>query len=279
MLLTASMKASLKLREGVADVRRVVVKIGSRVLVQKTGRPEHRRIRSLVAELARLRQNGIELVVVTSGAIGAGMEALRMRERPTELPDLQMAAAVGQCRLMTAYDKLFAAKKCKVGQVLLTHDDFNHKIRLTNARRTMENMLRHKVIPIVNENDVVADEEIRADIKLGDNDFLASLVVKMIRADLLIILSTTDGLRAPAANGKSRRVSYLEKVDARTLALVTGQKGNLSKGGMGSKLKAAQGAAHAGCHVVIADGRCPANIGRVMAGEDVGTFVVASLGD
>jgi len=272
------MNASLKLRESVADVRRVVVKIGSRVLVQKTGRPEHRRIRSLVAELARLRQNGIELVVITSGAIGAGMEALGMSERPTELPDLQMAAAVGQCRLMTTYDKLFAAKKCKVGQVLLTHDDFNHKIRLTNARRTMENMLRHKVIPIVNENDVVADEEIRADIKLGDNDFLASLVVKMIRADLLIILSTTDGLRTPGTNGKSRRVSFLEKVDKKTLALVTGQKENLSKGGMGSKLRAAQGAAQGGCHVVIADGRHPVNIRRVMKGDDVGTFVMASLG-
>lgn len=272
------MNASRKFRESIADVRRVVVKIGSRVLVQKTGRPEHRRIRALVAELARLRQSGIELVVITSGAIGAGMEALGMKERPTLLPDLQMAAAVGQCRLMTTYDKLFAARKCKVGQVLLTHDDFNHKIRLANARRTMENMLRHKVIPIVNENDVVADEEIRADIKLGDNDFLASLVVKMIRADLLIILSTTDGLRAPGSNGKTRRVSYLEKVDRQTLGLVTGQKGNLSKGGMGSKLRAAQSAAHGGCHVVIADGRKAANIGRVMRGEDVGTFVMASLG-
>lgn len=271
------MNASLKLREGLRDVRRVVIKIGSRALVQKTGRPEHRRIRALVREMAKLRTEGIEVVLVTSGAIGAGMEALGMKSRPTALPDLQMAAAVGQCRLMTTYDKLFAAKRCKVGQVLLTHDDFNHKIRLTNARRTMENMLRHRVIPIVNENDVVADEEIRADIKLGDNDFLASLVVRMIRADLLILLSTVDGLRSFAGGGRSRRVPYLERVDRKTLALVTGQKGNLSTGGMGSKLRAAQVAAHAGCHVVIADGRKPAMIGRVMRGEDVGTFVVASL--
>lgn len=271
------MNESEKLRQSIADARRVVVKIGSRVLVQKTGRPEHRRIKALVREMAKLRQNGIEVLLVTSGAIGAGMEALGMESRPTGLPDLQMAAAVGQSRLMAAYDKLFAASHCKVGQVLLTHDDFNHKIRLTNARRTIENMLRHKVIPIVNENDVVADEEIRADIKLGDNDFLASLVVRMIRADLLIILSTTDGLRAPGKNGKSRRVSTLERVDRKTLALVTGQKGNLSKGGMGSKLRAAQVAAHAGCHVVIADGRKPGTISRVTRGEDVGTFVLASL--
>lgn len=271
------MSESIKFRQSISDVRRVVVKIGSRVLVQKTGRPEHRRIKALVREMAKLRQNGVEVLLVTSGAIGAGMEALGMESRPTGLPDLQMAAAVGQSRLMAAYDKLFSANHCKVGQVLLTHDDFNHKIRLTNASRTIENMLRHKVIPIVNENDVVADEEIRADIKLGDNDFLASLVVRMIRADLLIILSTTDGLRAFGENGKSRRVSTLERVDRKTLALVTGQKGNLSKGGMGSKLRAAHVAAHAGCHVVIADGRKSGTISRVMRGEDVGTFVVASL--
>ncbi len=279
MVSKAAMNASLKLRQGIGDARRVVVKIGSRVLVQKTGRPEHRRIRALVRDLAHLRHDGIELVVITSGAIGAGMEALGMKTRPTAVPDLQMAAAVGQCRLMTTYDKLFAAKRCKVGQVLLTHDDFNHKLRLTNARRTMENMMRNRVIPIVNENDVVADEEIRADIKLGDNDFLASLLVNLIRADLLIILSTVDGLRAPGANGRTRRVPVLERVDRQTLALVTGQKSALSKGGMGSKLRAAQAAAHAGCHVVIANGRSSGVISRIVRGDDVGTFVVASVAE
>lgn len=270
------MNESLKLRQGIADVRRVVIKVGSRVLVQKTGRPEHRRIRALVKEMARLRHDGIEVVLVTSGAIGAGMEALGMKTRPTAVPDLQMAAAVGQSRLMSTYDKLFGEKRCKVGQVLLTHDDFGHKIRLTNARRTMENMLRHQVIPIVNENDAVADEEIRADIKLGDNDFLAALVVRLIRADLMVILSTVDGLRAPGMHGKTRRVACLEKVDRKSLALVTGQRGNLSKGGMGSKLHAAQLASHSGCHVVIADGCRSGIISRVVRGEDVGTFIVAS---
>lgn len=271
------MNPSLKLRECLPDARRVVVKVGTRVLVQKTGRPEHRRIRQLVKDLARLRHEGIDVVLITSGAIGAGMEALGMKTRPTALPDLQMAAAVGQSRLMTTYDQLFAAKRCRVGQVLLTHDDFNHKIRLTNIHRTMENMLRHGVIPIVNENDVVADEEIRADIKLGDNDFLASLVVKLIRADLLIILSTVDGLRAPGPRGQSRRVEYLESIDKKTMALVFGQKSDLSKGGMSSKLRAAQSASHAGCHVVIADGRKTGILERVVRGENVGTLIVASL--
>ena len=272
------MNAALKYREAIADARRVVVKIGSRVLVQKTGRPELRRMASLVRDLSKLRQDGVELVVVTSGAIGAGMEALGMRTRPTLLPDLQMAAAVGQSRLMAHYDKLFAARRCRVGQVLLTHDDFNHKIRLTNARRTMENLLRNRVVPVVNENDVVADEEIRADIKLGDNDFLAALVVRLIRADLLVILSTVDGLREPCGRGVTRRVEYLEGINRQTFAMVSEQKGHLSTGGMASKLRAAQSASRSGCSVVMADGRKPGIIGRVMRGENVGTFVLASLG-
>lgn len=272
------MNASLKYRQAIADARRVVVKIGTNVLVQKTGRPELRRMRGLVTELARLRRSGVELVVVTSGAIGAGMEALGMRNRPTELPDLQMAAAVGQCRLMAQYGRLFAAEGCTVGQVLLTHDDFNHKMRLSNARRTLENLVRHAVVPIVNENDVVADEEIRADIKLGDNDLLASLLVKLIRADLLILLSTVDGLRETVGRGRTRRVEYLEGITKKTFALVGAHAGRLSTGGMGSKLQAAQAVSHAGCNVVIADGRSPGIIGRIMRGENVGTYVLATLG-
>jgi glutamate 5-kinase len=124
---------------------------------------------------------------------------------------------------------------------------------------------------------VVADEEIRADIKLGDNDFLAALVVRLIRADLLIILSTVDGLRKPSSGGRTRRVEYLGKIDQTTLAWVSGKKGNLSTGGMGSKLRAAKIAANAGCHVVIADGRRPGILGRVLRGENVGTLVASSF--
>jgi glutamate 5-kinase len=270
------MKKSLKYREHLPDARRVVVKIGSRVLVQKTGRPDVRRMRSLIRELATLQRNGREIVVVTSGAIGAGMEALRMRERPTFLPDLQMAAAVGQTRLMARYDALFSAAGCRVGQILLTHADFHHKIRLTNARRTVENLLRNGVIPIINENDVVADEEIRADLALGDNDYLASLVVKLVRADLLIMLTTIDGVREKDAAGRSRRLRYLETITRKTFALVSSGASTLSKGGMDSKLKAAQAACSAGCSVVIANGRSSGVLTRVIKGDDVGTLVLAS---
>jgi len=269
-------KKSLKYREFVGDSRRVVVKIGTRVLVQKAGRPDVRRMRSLIRELAALRRSGYEIVVVTSGAIGAGMEALGMSKRPVKLPDLQMAAAVGQTRLMSRYDELFSAAGFKVGQVLLTHADFHHKIRLTNARRTMDNLIKNEVIPIVNENDVVADEEIKADLALGDNDLLASLVVKLVRADLLIMLTTVDGVRERARDGRTHRVRYLESITPKTFRLVSSGTSALSKGGMISKLKAARAAAGTGCSAVIANGRQPGVLARIMNGEDVGTLVLAA---
>lgn len=269
------MKKVMRYRGVIADVRRVVVKIGSRVLVQKTGRPDGRRIRALVSDVARIRKQGIEIAVVTSGAVGAGMEALGMSQRPTSVQDLQMAAAVGQSRLMARYSELFARAGCKIGQVLLTHDDFQHKIRLTNARRTIENLMRNEVIPVINENDVVADEEIRADLALGDNDLLASLVVHLIRADLLIMLTTVDGVREPGPSGRSRRIRYLERIQRKTFALVTGSDLSLSKGGMATKLKAAQASARSGCCTVIADGRKAGVLTRIMNQEDVGTLVLA----
>lgn len=270
------MKRSLKYREMTHDVRRVVVKIGSRVLVQKTGRPDLRGLRSLATQIAHLQRAGREVAVVSSGAIGAGMEVLGMTERPTALPELQMAAAVGQSRLMANYDAIFGKLNCTVGQVLLTHADFHHKMRLTNARRTMETLIRRRVIPIINENDVVTDEEIRADMALGDNDYLASLVVRLIRADLLVLLTTVDGVREQVASGRTRRVPYIESVTRKTFDLVTGSRSPLSKGGMATKLKAAQAAAKAGCASVIADGRRADVLARIMRGEDIGTLVLAS---
>jgi len=269
--------ASLKFRGVIPEARRVVIKIGSRVLVQKTGRPDRRRMKNLISDISAIRKAGHEVVVITSGAVGTGMEALGMKTRPVLLPDVQMAAAVGQTRLMSRYDEMFGAKGLKVGQVLLTHSDFEHKVRQTNITRTMEALLRHGVIPIINENDVVADEELKADMAFGDNDFLAALVVKLIRADLLIILTTVDGLREPATReGQTRRVPYLDEITPRTFALVGASDSTLSKGGMGSKLRAAQTAAKAGCSVVIANGLLAGTLGKVMAGEDTGTMVVAS---
>lgn len=269
-------KSSLKYREGIADARRVVIKIGSRVLVQKNGRPDGRRINRIIKDIAAIRHAGHEVAVVTSGAVGAGMAALKMKSRPSKLPEVQMAAAVGQTRLMSYYAEGFGQAGLLVGQILLTHGDFQNKVRQSNARRTAETLLRRGVIPIINENDVVTDEELRADLAFGDNDYLASLVVKLIRADLLIILSTVDGLREHDAQGRSRRVRYLDVINRKVFRMVQQEGNALSKGGMTSKLKAARSVAESGCGVVIANGLQKDVLPAVMAGEDVGTFVVAS---
>ena len=270
------MKTLQKLRQCLPESRRIVVKIGSRVIVQPSGRPDVRRLRALVGEMAGLRRRGYELVVVSSGAIAAGMEALGIRERPTSVPDLQMCAAIGQGRLMARYTELFAREKLLAGQILLTHDDFAQKVRLANLRRSMEHLLRAGAVPVVNENDVVADEEVRADLSLGDNDHLASLVARQVRADLLVLLSTTDGLRDTRPEGRNRRISCVETIGRELHRLVKPVQGGLSKGGMDSKLRAAEDCVLAGTNVVIAHGRKAGILSSVLAGDDVGTLFAAS---
>lgn len=252
-----------------ADVRRVVVKIGSRVLVQRTGRPDLRRMRELVRQISALHKTGLEVIVVSSGAVGTGMEALGMKRRPVTVPDLQMAAAVGQSRLMATYDDLFGKHGITIGQILLTHDDLNHRVRHLNARNTMINLLAHHIVPIVNENDVVAVDE----IKFGDNDLLASLVAIMMDAQALILLTTVDGFRLPHGKGRTRRASLLAGVDESTLAHAVGKGSELSTGGMASKLKSAGMALATGIPVVIANGRKDDIISQIIAGKDVGTFI------
>ena len=266
----------LRCRAALVDARRVIVKIGTRVLVRTDGRPDTNRLRVLVTQVARLRREGFEVLLVTSGAIGAGMQALGLRARPQSVPELQMCAAVGQTRLMSHYGVWFARENLTVGQVLLTHGDFTHTVRMANARRTLSHLLRAGVIPIINENDVVADEEIRADLDWGDNDYLAALLAKLMRADVLVLLTTVDGLRAPGVNGRTSRVRILESITRRALEHVTGETSALSKGGMGSKLKSAQLAARSGCSVVIANGRANTILPEILSGADVGTLVLPS---
>ena len=263
------MNTVMQQRVRLRDAKRVVVKIGSRVLVQRNGRPDLRRLRELTRDLARLQRQGVEVVVVSSGAVGAGMQALGMPTRPKEITDLQMAAAVGQSRLMALYDKLFAAERLRIGQVLLTHDDLKDRRRHLNARTTLLNLLGHFIIPIINENDVVSVEE----LKFGDNDVLAALVSLLIHADLLVLLTTVDGLRAPAGAGRTRRVACLNGLTPATLALAQGKGSELSTGGMASKLRAADMVAHVGTAVVIANGRMPQIVSRIRAGADVGTLI------
>ena len=266
-----------KFRQTLPESRRIVVKIGSRVIVRKSGRPDTAQIRMIVEQIASLRRDGYEVVIVSSGAIAAGMEALDIASRPAAVPDLQMCAAVGQGRLMSCYAELFAKRKLLTGQILLTHADFDSKIRLANMRRTMDHILARGIVPIINENDAVADEEVKADLSFGDNDNLASLVTRQTRADLLVILSTVNGLRSFSENGASRRIPYVETVNREILRLVRApDAGGISKGGMDSKLKAASVCMKSGSNVVVADGRRKDVLTRIVAGEDEGTLFIGA---
>ena len=260
-----------KHREALKNAKRIVVKAGSKVLVENSGRPDEKQLSALVGELSAFRNNGGEVAFVSSGAVGAGLEALHMKARPKAMPDLQMAAAVGQIRLMSVYDALFSANGCQVGQVLLTHDALKHRERHLNARNTLLNLIEHRIVPIINENDTISTEE----IKFGDNDVLAALVAILIDADALILLSSTDGLR----NDRNERVSFIEEVDDEVLEWVADKADHLSSGGMASKLKSAQIAAHNGIPVVIANGRNPGVLHHIFQGLDEGTLLFPKAGN
>jgi glutamate 5-kinase len=258
-------------REALAPARRIVVKVGSRVLVQRSGRPDVRRIASLVHDLAVLREDGREVVLVSSGAIACGLEALHLHRRPDDLPTLQMAAAVGQNRLMALYDRLFAEERCRIGQVLLTHADLENRQRHLNAKHCLEKLLENGIVPVVNENDAVSTDE----IKFGDNDALASRTAMLLEADLLVLLTTVDGFHAPGPDGRERTVRCLPCVDEETLSHTDGKGSPLSTGGMASKLGAAAEAAQTGTHVVIANGRKSGELQRILAGRPAGTWLPA----
>lgn len=242
-------------------VKRVVVKIGSSILSGPQD-IDRDRIARLVGELAALRHGGHAVVLVSSGAVAAGMARLGLRERPKTVPQKQAAAAVGQIRLMAFYDECFSAHGQPVAQILLTHDDLAHRRRYLNARHTFEELLGAGVLPIVNENDSVAIEEVR--FNFGDNDNLSALVATLIEADLLVILSDVAGLHTadPRSDPNARLVAVVESV-RRDVEALAGSSGPLGKGGMASKLQAARKASEAGIPCVIADGLRPGVLPRV----------------
>ncbi len=250
------------------DARRVVVKVGTHSIATKSGRPDHKALRRIVRGVSALRKAGLEVLFVSSGAVAAGVESLGLKSRPKETTDIQMCAAVGQARFISEYEKLFAAEGITIGQVLLTHADFDDRRRVANLRRSLDHLVRAGIVPVINENDIVADEEVKG-LTFGDNDWLSSLIVKLIHADALVLLTTVDGLMD--AGGKRVPVVYnlrdaLKLVNAAT-------PGGLSKGGMDSKLKAAQNAAKSGANVVMASGARPKVLEGIFAGKDIGTFM------
>lgn len=267
----AARQTEARERASLQDARRVVIKVGTHSIAAKTGRPDYRALRRLVGQLCELRKTGMEIIFVSSGAVAAGVEALGLKSRPEEVNDVQMCAAVGQARFISEYEKLFGEKDVKIGQVLLTHADFDDRRRAANVRRSLDHLVRAGIVPVVNENDVVADEELKG-LTFGDNDWLSSLIVKLVRADALVLLTTVDGL----LDAEGRRVSSVGKIRDALKLVHAGEKGSLSKGGMDSKLKAVQNAARSGAHVVIANAATPKVLQSIFSGKDVGTFVPGS---
>ncbi|MGA0334287.1 MAG: glutamate 5-kinase [Kiritimatiellia bacterium] len=249
--------------------RRVVIKFGTRVLVDPRGRPNPVRIQAIVDQVSALVKSGREVVIVSSGAVGAGLDPLGFAKRPADLVSLQMAAAVGQTHLMRMYSERFEEKGIAVGQILLNHDDLKQRNRHLNARNALLGLLRKGVVPIVNENDVVSVDEIR----LGDNDYLAALVSVLVDADALLLCTSVNGLRAPLGGNRTRRVENLAEVSQKELDLVGGKGSELSTGGMATKLGAAQMANRAGAVSLILDGRKPDALIRALAGENLGTCI------
>jgi glutamate 5-kinase len=254
-------------------VRTAVVKVGTTVLTGIGGRLDRERIVLLAGEVARLRERGLRAAIVSSGAIGAGMGELGLEHRPDTLPQLQAAAAVGQGQLMRAYDEAFKGHGLRTGQVLLTGDDLNNRLRYLNARNTLFALLDFGAVPVINENDTTSVEE----IAFGDNDFLAAQVTNLLQAELLVILTATDGLRRPGADGRlGERIDVVPEVTEDVLGLASAEGTALGRGGMASKLQAARIATRSGEAVIIADGRQAGVLGAIFAAEPVGTLFLPS---
>ena len=259
-------------RKYVRPAKRVVVKIGSRILSSERGL-HARRIGRLVRELAGLNDQGKKLVIVSSGAIASGMSRLGLTKRPTDLPQEQALAAVGQIRLMALYENSFAGYQKQVAQVLLTHEDLANRKRYLNAKHTLKTLLDWNIIPIVNENDTVAVDE----MKFGDNDQLSALVATLMEMDLLVILSDVDGLfdRDPRSNEDARLVPVVTDLAAAKMAAQDTRPSDLGRGGMFSKLCAAEQASHAGIPTIIANGRERDVLGGLFDGtRESGTLVL-----
>ncbi|MBQ9748651.1 MAG: glutamate 5-kinase [Clostridia bacterium] len=248
---------------------RIVIKVGTSTLAYSTGLINIRRVEELCRVMSDLKNAGHELVLISSGAIGMGVGKLGLGKRPTDIPTKQAAAAIGQCELMYTYDKYFGEYNHTVAQILLTGADIENETRKKNFHNTMFRLLEFGVLPIINENDTVATEE----IVIGDNDTLGAIVAANVDADLLILLSDIDGLytKDPHKYADAALIPVVEALTPEIMALAEGKGSELGTGGMKTKLRAAEIAVGAGIDMIIANGRDPKILYKLMDGEDFGT--------
>lgn len=249
---------------------RVVIKVGTSTLTHKTGNLNIRHIETLCRVLSDLKNAGHELVLVSSGAIGMGVGKLCLKERPSDMPTKQAAAAVGQCELMYTYDRLFSAYNHTVAQILLTGEDMHHADRYENFRNTLHRLLELGALPIINENDTVST----AEIAVGDNDTLGAIVAKGADAELLVLLTDIDGLYTadPRTNPDATLVAEVSEITPELLATAGGKGSALGTGGMATKLSAAAMCMKNGISTVIANGDDPELLYDILEGKPVGTL-------
>lgn len=257
-------------RKKVAQARRWVVKIGSALLTDDGRGLDFQAISIWVAQMVALRESGVELVLVSSGAVAEGMKRLGWAQRPSALHELQAAAAVGQMGLVQAYESFFQTYGIHTAQILLTHDDLSNRKRYLNARSTLRTLLQLGVVPVINENDTVATDEIR----VGDNDTLAALVANLVEAGLLVILTDQAGMfeQDPRQNADAKFIHEAYAGDKKLELMAGGAGSNLGRGGMLTKVQAASRAARSGAATIVASGREAEVLARIRGAQQVGTL-------
>jgi glutamate 5-kinase len=262
-------------RKNFKNAKRIVVKIGSSLLTKGGKGLDKIAIADWVKQMATLRKEGVDVILVSSGSVAEGVWRLGLKTRPTTLHELQAAAAVGQMGLVRVFDDTFQQHNLHASQILLTHDDLSNRQRYLNARSTLLTLLDFGVVPVINENDTVATEEIR----FGDNDTLAALVANLVEADLLIILTDQQGLFTadPSVNSDATLISEINVNDDRLESMAGDSRSGLGRGGMSTKVRAARLAARSGAATVIAAGAMPDVINAVLRGDELGTHFLPNL--
>lgn len=264
-------------REKLKKAETIVIKVGTSTITYETGKLNFNILKRLVFEISDLKNQGKKVILVTSGAIAVGVEKLGLSERPKEINKKQAAAAIGQCELMHIYSKLFAEYGYVVGQILLTREEIDFEERKRNVINTFTTLLNYDAIPVVNENDSIAVEE----IEFGDNDTLSAVVAKLVNADLLIILTDTDGLYTsdPNINFSAKLISVVEKIDESIERYASETQSKRGTGGMITKIIAAKIATQAGIDVVVTNGQDPGVIREILEGKNIGTLFVRQRND
>ncbi|SHI92055.1 glutamate 5-kinase [Dethiosulfatibacter aminovorans DSM 17477] len=261
------------MRTELRNAKRIVVKIGTTSLTYSNGTINFKKLENLARVLTDLRNSGREIVLVSSGAVGAGMSRLGLKEKPVELKEKQATAAVGQALMMQFYQKFFNEYNQTIAQLLLTKDVITDKIKRRNVENTLSTLLEMGVIPIANENDSVATDELEGS-KIGDNDTLSSMTAILVKADALLMLSDIDGLydSSPVDNPDAKLISFVDKIDKELYSIAGDSSSIVGTGGMYTKIRAAEHLMKEGIHTVIASGEDVKIIYDILAGNEIGTF-------